>query len=154
MIWKIFTLVLAATSILLLLLLLTQNGDPERMVEPRLVGTWLSDKERTIEHFPEHMTESQREVLSSLFGKLRVTYTTTEFTTELDGETETVPYTVLGTDKHSVVIRGDSPPNPDLDLLELSTFSKIHFDGPDSYWVTTEIGGITEYFRRVSADPK
>ncbi len=34
----------------------------------------------------------------------------------------------------------------------MSTFSKIHFDGPDSYWVITEIGGLTEYFRRVHPD--
>jgi len=35
-------------------------------------------------------------------------------------------------------------------VLETSSFSKIHFDGHESYWVTTEIGGITEYFKRVS----
>lgn len=154
MIWKILTLAFAATSILLLLMLLKQYLGPKRIYEPRLMGTWISDKEQTLEHFPEHMTEPQKEKLSSLFGKLRVTYTPTEYTTELDGQTETFPYAVLGVDKHSVVIRDDSAPNPDLDFLEMSTFSKIHFDGPDSYSVTTEIGGITEYFRRVSANPK
>ena len=154
MIWKILTLAFAATSIVLLLLHFKQFLGHKRLYEPRLMGTWISDKERTLEHFPEHMTEPQKEKLSSLFGKLRVTYSPTAYTTELDGHTESSPYTVIGLDKHSVVIRDDSAPNPDLDILEMSTFSKIHFDGPDSYWVITEIGGLTEYFRRVSANPK
>ncbi len=152
MIWKILTLVFAATSVALLLLLFKQFLEHKRPYEPRLIGNWISDKERTREHFPEHMTEPQKEKLSSLFGKLRVTYTPTEYTTELDGQIETFPYTVLGLDKHSVVIRDNSAPNPDLDILEMSTFSKIHFDGTDSYWVITEIGGLTEYFRRLSAE--
>lgn len=154
MIWKTLTLAFAATSILLLLLHFKQFLEHKRLCDPRLIGNWISDKERTREHFSEHMSEPQKEKLSSLFGKLRVTYTPTAYTTELDGQTETFPYAVLGVDKHSVVIRDDSAPNPDLDILEMSTFSKIHFDGPDSYWVITEIGGITEYFRRVSANPK
>ena len=154
MIWKILTLVLAATSVALLFLLLKHFLEHQRLYEPRLIGDWISHKDRTREHFPEHMTEPQKEQLSSLFGKLRVTYARTEYTTELDGQIETAPYTVLGLDKHSVVIRDDSAPNPDLDILEMSTFSKIHFDGLDSYWVFTEIGGLTEYFRRVSTHPK
>lgn len=107
-----------------------------------------------MELFPEHLTESQKEKLSSLFGKLRVTYTPTAYTTELDGLADTSPYTVLGVDDHSIVIRDDSPPNPDLDILQMSTFSNIHFDGPDSYWITADTGGINEYFRRVNANPK
>ncbi len=154
MIWKILTLAFAATSVVLLLLLFKQFLEQKRLYDPRLIGNWISDKERTLEHFPEHLSDPQKEKLSSLFGKLRVTYTPTEYTTELDGQIETFPYTVLGLDQHSVVIRDDSAPNPDLDILEMSTFSKIHFDGPDSYWVITEIGGLTEYFRRVSANPK
>ncbi len=154
MIWKILTLAFAATSIVLLLVHIKPLLEYKRLHEPRLIGTWISDKQRTLEQFPEHLTEAQKEKLSSLFGKLRVTYTPTTYTTELDGRTETFPYTVLGVDKHSVVIRDDSTPNPDLDLLERSTFYKIHFDGPDSYWVTTQSGGLVEYFRRVSANPK
>lgn len=147
--WKILSLAFAATSVVLLLLLFKQFLEHKRLYEPRLIGIWISDKERTQEHFPEHMTEPQKEKLSGLFGKLRVAYTPTEYTTELDGQIETSPYTVLGLDKHSVVIRDDSDPNPNMEILEMSTFSKIHFDGPDSYWVevdpilwTTERGVI------------
>jgi hypothetical protein len=152
MIWKILTLAFAVTSIVLLALLLKQYWQHYAPYEPRLLGTWVSDKERTQEHFPKHMTEPQKDKLTSLFGKLRVTYTNLTYTTELDGHVETAPYTVLGLDEHSVVIRDDSVQIPDLDVLEMSTFSKIHFDGSDAYWVITEIGGLTEYFRRIRAD--
>lgn len=154
MIWKILTLAFASISMLLLLLLLKQEFFSKRTYDPRLIGTWQSDKERTLEQFPKHMTGPEKEQLSSLFGKLRVIYTPTAFTTELDGQTETCPYTVLGVDAHSVVIRDDSVRDPDLEILEMSTFSKIHFDGPDSYWVITEFGGINEFFRRVSPSPE
>lgn len=152
MIWKILTLVFAASSAVLLLLLLKQYQVQKRLYEPRLIGTWVSDKERTQEHFPEHMTATQKEKLSSLFGKLRVTYSDATCITELDGQTDTNPYSVLGVDEHSVVIRDDSARYSDLELLEMSTFTKIHFEGQDSYWVVTEIGSLTEYFRRVDSD--
>lgn len=152
MIWKILTLVFATTSIALFVLLFRQYLEHKRTYEPRLIGNWISDKERTQKGFPEHMNETQKDSLASLFGKLRVTYADATYTTELDGHIETAPYTVLGVDKNSAVIRDDSARNPDLDVLEMSTFSKIHFDGPDSYWVFTEIGGLTEYFRRIHAD--
>lgn len=98
------------------------------------------------------MTETQKEKLSSLFGKLRVNYTNSTYTSELDGHIETFSYAVLGVDKYSVVIRDDSVQNPDLEVLEISSFSKLHFVGSDAYWVMTEIGGLTEYFRRVHPD--
>jgi len=95
-------------------------------------------------------SDEGQEKLRNLFGKLKVAYTDTTITTVLDDFVKTMPYTVLGVDDHSVVIRDDSPPDPDMAVLEMSSFSKIHFDGVDSYWVTTEIGGLTEYFKRVS----
>ncbi|TWU20158.1 hypothetical protein Pla52o_46720 [Novipirellula galeiformis] len=55
----------------------------------------------------------------------------------------------MGTDLHCVVIRDDSKPAPDMAMFELSTFTEIQFDSPDSYWIITAIGGFTEYFRRV-----
>jgi hypothetical protein len=152
MIWKILTLAFAATSILLLLLQLKQFREPQRLYEPRLIGTWISDIERTQQHLPEYMTEPYKKQLLSVLRKTRVTYTPAEYTTVIDGLAEKFPYTVLGLDKHSVVIRDDSATIPDLEVLKMSTFSRIHFDGPDSYWVTTD--GLTEYFRRVSANPK
>ena len=33
--------------------------------------------------------------------------------------------------------------------VDLSEFTVIHFDGQDSYWLYTKIGGFREYFKRV-----
>jgi hypothetical protein len=154
MIWKILTLSFAATSVLLLLLHFKQLQEHKPLDEPRLIGNWISDKERTQEYLPAWMSEPDKKMLLSVLRSLKVTYTPTEYTTELDGETETFPYTVLGRDEHSVVIRGESAPRNDLAPFNMkeSTFSIIHFDSPDSYWVMTD--ELREFFRRESAAPK
>jgi len=149
MIWKILTVALAVSCIVLLFML-AKNSSTPKLNDPRLLGTWVSDRERTLESLGPSTSDEGRAKLENLFGKLKIAYTESTITTELDDHVETIPYTVLGVDEHSVVIRDDSPPDPDMAVLEMSTFSKIHFDGDDSYWVSTEIGGITEYFKRVA----
>ena len=32
---------------------------------------------------------------------------------------------------------------------ELSSFQVIHFGGPDTYWLDSQLGGMREYFKRV-----
>ena len=55
-------------------------------------------------------------------------------------------YEVLGRDTMSVVIRDiESKPSPP----DETEFSVIQFDGSDSYWLYTKIGGVKEYFKRV-----
>lgn len=149
MIWKILTAALAVSCVVLLFTL-AKKSSPPKLDDPRLLGTWVSDRERTLELLGPSRSDESRAKLKNLFGKLKIAYTDRTITTELDDFIETIPYTVLGVDEHSVVIRDDSPPDPDMAVLEMSSFSKIHFDGDDSYWVTTEIGGITEYFKRVA----
>ncbi len=132
--------------------MLAQNPSASKLRDPRLLGTWISDRDRTLKALRPSASDEGRAKLENLFGKLKVTYTDTTITTELDGFVETIPYTVLGFDDHSVVVRNDSPPDPNMAIFEMSSFSKINFDGEDSYRVTTEIGGITECFIRVSQE--
>ncbi|WP_162097391.1 hypothetical protein [Gemmata obscuriglobus] len=123
-----------------------------RMTDDRLLGTWQSDADRTVAGIRERkpVDDKQEAALRTLFGKLRVTYTATALTTDLNGQAETDRYAVLGKDKHSVVIREiKDKPSPLDGVMELSEFTIIQFDGPDAYWVTTQIGGIREYFKRV-----
>ena len=122
----------------------------EQPVRPTsaLIGTWQSDADRTLAAARQlrPVDEKQEALLRKLFGKLRVTYTGTAYTTELDGVTESGRYEVLGRDRLSVVIREVEPkPSP----LEVTAFTLIHFDGPDSHWLYTKIGGIREYFKRI-----
>jgi len=149
MLWKVTTVAFAIGCIALLVLLARSWSTPQ-LNDPRLYGTWKSDRERTFDALGPQTSDESREKLGALFGKLEVTYTDTNYATKLDDFTETIPYTVLGIDDHSVVIRDDSPPEPTMELLELSSFTKINFEGDDIYWVTTAIGGFTEYFKRVT----
>ncbi len=79
-----------------------------------------------------------------------MTYDSTTYTWELDGSITTERYEVLGRDKCSVVIR-DIDPNPlGMDeFFELSEFAVIQFDGPDSYWIESQLGRYREYFKRI-----
>lgn len=119
--------------------------DPPQ-VDPRLLGTWQSDADRTIATLRERrpLDEGQEAGLRKLFGKLRITYTESAYTIDLEGFTRTRRYEVLGTDKGSVVIHDLGPQG-----LELSEFTVIHFDGPDSYSLMSSIGDTREYFKRV-----
>jgi hypothetical protein len=126
----------------------SSQSDADRKTDERLIGTWQSDADRTIAALRERrpVDAKQEAALRKLFGKLRVTYTSTAFTTELDGVTESGRYEVLGRDKRSVVIREvESKPS----LLEVSEFTVIYFDSPDSYWLYTKIGDVQEYFIRI-----
>lgn len=149
--WKgIAVVAIASAGILLAVVAVTVVSllRATRQSDERLIGTWQSDADRTLAAARQlrPVDEKQEALLRKLFGKLRVTYTGTAYTTELDGVTESCRYEVLGRDKLSVVIREVEPkPSP----LEVTAFTLIHFDGPDSYWLYTKIGGIPEYFKRI-----
>ena len=120
--------------------------------DDRLLGTWQSDADRTIAGIRERkpVDDKQEAALRTLFGKLRVTYTQNALTTDLDGSVGTGRYEVLGKDKHSVAVREImDKPSPLDAVVELSEFSILQFDGPDSFWLYTQMGGIREYFKRV-----
>ncbi|QEG38963.1 hypothetical protein UC8_09240 [Roseimaritima ulvae] len=97
------------------------------------------------------MTEDRLGVWSELLGKMSITFSEGMVETDLNGEKLITPYSVLACDRTSVVLRDDSEEGAwAAEVLGLSTFSKIHFDGDDSYWVFSEPGAIKEYFRRVT----
>jgi hypothetical protein len=151
--WVAFAALLAAAgSLAALVVVLALPARTARMTDDRLIGTWQSDADRTIAGIRERtpVDDKQEAVLRKLFGKMRVTYTPTTYTTELDGTTASYTYEVLGKDKQSVVIHEvGRKPSPLDGVVALSEFAVIHFDGPDSYWLYTQIGGIREYFKRV-----
>jgi hypothetical protein len=150
--WKRIAFVAFATSGLLLAVLLAVIivlSRPARQTDSRLIGTWQSDADRTIAEIRKRrpVDEKQEAAFRKLFGKLRVTYTATTCTSNLEAFSQTNPYEVLGKDNVSVVIREVEPKSPILG--EMTEFTVIQFDGLDSYWLFTKIGGIQEYFNRV-----
>ena len=141
-------LVVAVVSFTSLAFLLFQSI---RSTDERLMGTWQSDADRTVAGILENgkVDEKQVEALRNLFGKMRITYASNTLTTELEGRVETCRYVVLGKDQHSVVIREINQQPSVMDDLELSEFIVIHFEGPNSYWLYTQVGGVQEHFKRV-----
>jgi hypothetical protein len=148
--WKWIALVaMTSTGLLLaaLVLVVVFLGRPAAQADERLIGTWQSDADRTVDSWRERrpMDKKAEADLRKLFGKVRLTFTNTTFTSELDGVTNSARYEVLARDKVSVVIRElDSHPL----LRDMSEFVVLHFDGPDSFWLYPA-GGIPECFKRV-----
>jgi hypothetical protein len=117
-------------------------------MEPRLIGTWLSDADRTIEaaRGSLNLTPEREAAFRKIFGRLQMTYSESTCETNLDGTLDAFEYQVLGSDPTSVAVRsiGSQP----IKMLKLSEFSVIHFDGPDALWLQPE-HGPREYFKRV-----
>src|SRR5437870_1342151 len=108
-------LVVAGASLAALVAVLALAPRTARLTDDRLIGTWQSDADRTIAGIRERrpVDDKQQAGLRKLFGKMRVTYSATTYTIELDGTSESHRYEVLGKDKHSVVIRGvERKPSP------------------------------------------
>lgn len=125
---------------------------PGYRADSRLLGTWQSDADLTVKSIlGEPPYDGKREAkLRKLFGKMRITWTTTHCQTDLDGYLDSGTYKVLASDKNSVVVHSDDPKPSPLDGLDLklSSFHVIHFVGTDTYWLDTQ-WGMQEYFKRI-----
>src|SRR5512143_1919593 len=114
--------------------------------DPRLIGRWRSDRERTMSEWPFSPDTSleKRERVAQIFGRLELNYGRWRCTATFDGHTTTGWYRVLAKDATSVMIvsRGRSP----VVGYQRSLFH-MHFTG-EHYWVTLGETNTREYFRR------
>jgi hypothetical protein len=159
--WKWVALVALASSFWLGMALAASYRSRPRAVaetDERLIGTWQSDAERTIEEYRKRrpMDEKRERAFRQIFGKLRIIYSEATYVIDLDGTTEQHEYRVLGRDKNSVAIREIDPQPSPLDKLigpndftMQTEFTLIQFEGADSYWVFVSLGDHREYFKRV-----
>jgi hypothetical protein len=115
--------------------------------DPRLIGTWQSDADATIAHrkTTHPVTEKNEAAMRKLFGKMRITYTARDLTSELSAVVETQPYQIVSKDGESVTIREYSP------LEKKDVVVRIRFVDADTYWVdvSNELFSLSECFRRV-----
>lgn len=114
----------------------------KRRIDRRLIGTWRSDKERTVKHwhYAKELEPEKKERFENIFGKFSLHFTNTHIHTEFEGEKQVVPYTVVASDHSSVVIMWHEK--------ERSSLQHIHFDG-EGYYVLS--GYNVEFYTRVSA---
>ena len=112
-------------------------------IDKRLIGTWRSDRARTLRTFtpsPGISSESIRR-FKALFGKLVIRWGRGVYRTDCDEHRSVEKYTVIASDASSVVIKVRGPFGPEPELRQ------IFFDG-DCYWIALG-GGVCECFRRV-----
>ena len=112
--------------------------------DPRLLGTWKSDRRLTFKHYtPSYKTTPAKlKKFKSIFGKLIVRWGRQYVYTDYEGMKSKDNYEILGSDSVSVVIRADN------DVLNEQRIQQIFFEGDDCYWFWTP-WGMREFFRRV-----
>jgi len=112
----------------------------QRVVDPRLLGTWKSDKLRTLEEWvysPASTPDTQVRI-ADWFGKLVVRYTPARVFTGFEGDTTQCAYRVVATDPDSVAIVCRTEGRDEI--------RHIHFVDDDLYWVNA--GRNREFFAR------
>jgi hypothetical protein len=110
--------------------------------DKRLLGTWRSDRRRTLKDWiwPRDWPARKRKKLAGIFGHLTLRYTQTRSYSDYRGHKEIRRYEVVAADSDSVAIRRwDS-------LYAEWRIRHIHFEG-DRYWIS--LGRQREWFRRV-----
>jgi hypothetical protein len=99
--------------------------------DKRLLGTWRSDRRRTVPdwRFAKRLSPEKRRKFLAIFGKLQVTYTRTCIRGVLRDYRFTQPYELLAADSDTVAIRYH-----DTQLTSEWRIQHIHFLGRDRYW--------------------
>jgi hypothetical protein len=115
------------------------------MIDKRLLGTWKSDKAKTLAEMRlrRDFKSKQLKVLAPMLGKLEVRYTRTKCHVKLGKYRDSRQYTVLGKDSEGVAILSGSS------LCGEDQITHIRFDGRH-YWITVR-GCYREWFKKVPA---
>ena len=113
-------------------------------VDKRLLGTWRSDRARTVAEwrFAKRLSPEKRKIFLSIFGKLRLTYTRKRIRGVLQKYQFAQPYEVLAADSDTVALR-----YYDSQLTKEWRIQHLHFTGPDRLWISC--GRNREWFRRI-----
>lgn len=116
------------------------------LTEPRLLGTWQSDRRRTLRHWKPLSTcpPASHRKFRALFGKLVIHWTPKRYRMERDDFRRSGAYTVIARDAGSVVIEVEG-------WFDERELVQIHFED-DRYWVALQWPFI-EWFRRVPPRP-
>ncbi len=113
------------------------------MYDSRLLGTWRSDRRRTGREISvrRDIPALKARRLRRLFGTLELRYTKTRCWASLGQDVQVTPYKVVAKDASSAALVFVDA------LTGAEKISHVHFEG-EHYWIS--LGGIREYFRRIS----
>jgi hypothetical protein len=116
----------------------------EHRPDPRLLGTWRSDKERTTRlwRYTKEISTENREKFEAIFGKLVWRITEDRWDAEFEDQKWGGPYSVLALDKRSVVVSHPGDPDESAEI-------KQYFFEPGYMYVLA--GYSLEFFKRTEA---
>lgn len=108
----------------------------------RLLGTWKSDKERTVRDwvYPKRLATQKRKRIEDIFGKLTLRFTRSRIHVTYDEDSWTHDYRILAADNYSVVI--------EVDYAEDAELEHWRFDS-DGCMYKSVSGQNTEYFSKM-----
>ena len=120
----------------------TPAAEVHAKTDKRRLGTWRSDKERTVSlwRYKTELDAEKKAKFESIFGKLTKRFTPTFAYSEYDTEKIKSKYRVLGSDHSSVVVAYVEEKGVEL--------QQIFFEAESFYVVS---GYNVEFFRRVEA---
>jgi hypothetical protein len=120
--------------------------------DPRLLGTWRSDRRRTARDIEARhdIPRPKKTALLAIFGHLTLRYTRARCYSSFHGKTESLPYRVVARNSDGVVVVSQSSPAEDEQSIQHIRFDDLG-PRPEHYWVA--LGPIREYFRRIKTPP-
>ena len=114
----------------------------------RLIGTWKSNKEATLQYLKTHtkLTPQQLDKLGSVLGKMVIVFDSEQITEKSGNWKFTTKYTIVEETKDTVTIEAQDPQTKKL------TRSKFIVD-PTGLWAPDDkISGYQERFDKVAAE--
>lgn len=112
-----------------------------------LLGTWVSDRRRTLEDVDARrdIKPKARRILKTMFGKLRLTYRNKTVVSHFEGQKTIERYEILGRTDNQIAIKSVQRGNLGERIYLLT------FDGEDRYSIS--LGKFREYFKRAPTMP-
>ncbi len=113
-----------------------------RKVDKRLLGTWKSDKDRTVKlwRYKQDLSEEQKTKFEAIFGKLTRRFTSTHAYSDYEDQKTEARYWVVAADSRSVVVSFSEEGKVELQQIFFEENSMYVFSGYN-----------VEFFRRVEA---
>ena len=122
-----------------------QNYDKDIYMDERLIGSWKSDKDKTIEWLKENRRFSDEKLkrFGSILGKLNLTITETKIISEYNGSIEEQPLNIIaiGGDTIAVVYK-----NP---LTKCSEIRILRIEDENTHSIYLDMFDIREFFTRI-----
>jgi len=113
--------------------------------DERLIGTWISDKDKTIKWLRENRkySDERLERVFKIYGKLKLTISKTKVISEYDGNVEEQPIEIIAIEGDTIAIKAVDG------LSNCPEIRIIRIEDENTYSIYQDMFDIREYFRRI-----